>query len=782
MKFVKKNNFIITFFYLFSLSINAQTNWQAKWIIDPTSQNESNTWYCFRKDFKLDSVPANAIAKIAVDTKYWLWVNGQMVVFEGGLKRGPNPKDTYYDEVDLTPYLKKGNNNVSLLNWYFGKDGYSHISSGKAGLIFECITPVFKLLSDKTWNVKQDHAYETCPAPYANFRLSESSLRFDANQSLGNWWENSFDAKRWSKASEVGNVPMAPWNNLVLRPIPMWKNSGLKEYTNKLTFPIQTEKDTVIVGVLPSNLQVTPYLQIEAPSGLVIDMRTEDFRGGGNPNVYAQYVTRKGIQEYESFGWINGHKMIYSIPKGVKVLGLKYRETGYDTEFAGSFTSSDDFLNRLWQKSLRTLYLNMRDNYMDCPDRERAQWWGDEVTEGGEAFYALCPKSHRLFRKGMYELIGWQRPDSTLFSPIPSGNCNAELPCQMLTSIGYYGFWNYYLNTGDKQTIADLYDGVRKYMKVWKINERGTVVFRPGEWTWGDWGTDRDLELIYNGLFYMALKGSANMADLLGKTNDAIEYRQTMVKLKTAYNEYFWNGAAYRDPKYKGKTDDRSQALAVVSGLADKDKYPALFEVFKNEEHASPYMEKYVLEALFQMGYEEYAIQRMKKRFGEMIDNKEYATLFEGWGIGKNGFGGGTTNHAWSGGGLTILSQYLCGIAPIEPGYKVFQIVPQPASVKQASAKVMSVAGEIKSSFVNEADKFELTVSVPQGTTAIIGIPTNGFQTITANNKIVWNNGKYMQIKNIEKYIDTMTSHVKFEVTAGNWTFVATKYIKSIEN
>ena len=34
-----------------------------------------------------------------------------------------------------------------------------------------------------------------------------------------------------------------------------------------------------------------------------------------------------------------------------------------------------------------------------------------------------------------------------------------------------------------------------------------------------------------------------------------------------------------------------SQALAVVSGLADKGKYPALLNVFKQEEHASPYME-----------------------------------------------------------------------------------------------------------------------------------------------------------------------------------------------
>lgn len=29
---------------------------------------------------------------------------------------------------------------------------------------------------------------------------------------------------------------------------------------------------------------------------------------------------------------------------------------------------------------------------MDCPDRERAQWWGDEVNELGEAFYVLDPR------------------------------------------------------------------------------------------------------------------------------------------------------------------------------------------------------------------------------------------------------------------------------------------------------------------------------------------------------------------------------------------------------
>ncbi|MCS2967243.1 hypothetical protein NXW94_17605 [Bacteroides ovatus] len=148
---------------------------------------------------------------------------------------------------------------------------------------------------------------------------------------------------------------------------------------------------------------------------------------------------------------MNGHQVLYTIPKDVEVLELKFRETGYDTEFVGSFSCEDKFYNKLWDKSLRTLYITMRDTYMDCPDRERAQWWGDVVNELGEAFYSLDQNAHLLTRKAILELMNWQRSDSTIFSPVPAGNWNQELPMQMLASIGYYGFWTYYMGTGDKK-------------------------------------------------------------------------------------------------------------------------------------------------------------------------------------------------------------------------------------------------------------------------------------------------------------------------------------------
>ncbi|MDQ3815096.1 MAG: glycoside hydrolase family 78, partial [Armatimonadota bacterium] len=94
----------------------------ARWIWH-SRESQPNTWCCFRRTFRLKEKMARAPTRIAVDSKYWLWVNGRLVVREGGLKRGPTPRDTYVDEVDLAAHLKEGENTVAVLVWYFGHSG-----------------------------------------------------------------------------------------------------------------------------------------------------------------------------------------------------------------------------------------------------------------------------------------------------------------------------------------------------------------------------------------------------------------------------------------------------------------------------------------------------------------------------------------------------------------------------------------------------------------------------------------------------------------------------------
>src|SRR4051812_9969531 len=84
-------------------STSALTPTTARWIWAAT--DHANQWVAFRTKIFLDAAPSTAITQIAADTKYWLYVNGNLVTFEGGLKRGPPPNDSYYDEQDLARYL-----------------------------------------------------------------------------------------------------------------------------------------------------------------------------------------------------------------------------------------------------------------------------------------------------------------------------------------------------------------------------------------------------------------------------------------------------------------------------------------------------------------------------------------------------------------------------------------------------------------------------------------------------------------------------------------------------
>ena len=407
----------------------------ANWITaDDTLRNEPNTWMEFRKEFTLRTKPKKAEARIAADSKYWLWVNGQLTVFEGSLKRGPNPTDSYYDVVDLAPHLQKGRNDVRLLLCYFGKAGFSHVSSGQAGVIVDA--PSIALATDASWRSQRLQAYQTCDAPYTNFRLAESNIRY----------VNDNENENFRPSLEIGTWGEGAWGKLIERPIPQWRNHGIK--TAEYTTTEDDQGNKVLSVRLPYNMQLTPYIDVtDIAEGTPIRLETDHARGGSAECVRAEYVTRKGRQQYESLGWMNGDELRVIYPKTAQITvhDIGYRETGYDCDFEGTFSCSDSIINRFWQKAMRTLYVNMRDNYFDCPDRERAQWWGDVTILMGQSFYQLSPRANRLMRKAIRELVDWQKADGTLFAPIPAQNWDQELPAQSLAAISTYGFWYYYM-------------------------------------------------------------------------------------------------------------------------------------------------------------------------------------------------------------------------------------------------------------------------------------------------------------------------------------------------
>lgn len=746
----------------------------SRWIGVATSRSEAgkrqDEWGCFRTTFFLPQKPAQAPARISVDSKYWLWVNGNPVVFEGGLKRGPTPNDSYFDEINLAPWLRSGKNTIAILTWYWGRTGFSHQDSGSPGLLFTLTANGRTISSGPSWKARLHPAYGRAEGESPNFRLSESNIRFDKRVDDAGWQGFVYDDRNWPEAADLGSPGAAPWNRLFARPIPLWKDYGLKDYANAASLPSLSD-GRPIVARLPYNAQITPWLSVESPEGQTIRIQTGNYRGGGDPNVRAEYVTAEGRQEYESLGWMNGHEVIYEIPAGVKIIGLKYRETGYDTTFSGSFHSDDSFADTLWEKARRTLYVNMRDTYMDCPDRERAQWWGDVVIDLGAAPYALGPSASLLTRKAVRELADWQREDKVMYSPIP-GNWGKELAQQGLASVGYYGFWTYYLTTGDQTTMIEVYPRVREYLALWTQDAEGLVNHRSGNWDWSDWGENADGRMLDQAWYCLALQGAAGMARLTGREDEAQTFERKREIIIEAANRICWTGEAYRFPGYNGATDDRANALSVISGIAGPDRFPAIKKVLATEFHASPYMEKYVLEALLRMNDPDASLKRMKKRYGEIAADK-WTTLPELWITSANAaqVSHSTSNHAWSGGPLTLLSQYFAGLAPVKPGWDEFQVRPLMGPLRQIEAAVDTRHGFVKASMRREENSFSLDLSVPKTTQALVSLPMDGGapEKVTLNGKVAWEKGAATSIPPGATFEGERHGRLNFRLPPGEW-------------
>lgn len=696
--------------------------WHASWIAAPGAPHSApNTWTVLRRTFTLATVPDRAEARIAADTKYWLYVNGRLVVFEGGLKRGPNPTDTYFDTVDLAPHLRPGENTLEAHAWFFGRDGFAHKNSGRASFLLELRDPAsdtLLLATDTTWQAALHPAWSTAPGEKPNFRLAEPALRYDARSPLA-------DAA-FGPAAVLAPAGAPPWGALHPRPIPLWHDSGLRDYAFIDGPPLpRVSTGETFVARLPYNAQITPWFEVEAPAGVLVDIRTDHYRGGGEPGLRAEYLTRSGRQSHESLGWLNGHEIRYTVPAGVTVHALKYRETHYAAGFTGVFASDDPFLDRLWEKSRRTLLLTMRDNYMDCPDRERAQWWGDAVIQLGQSFYAFSPSATPLAAKAIRELCAWQRPDGSLFSPVPAGNWDKELSQQMLSSVGRYGFWTYYLHSGDRATAVAAYPHVRAYLALWQLDADDLVAHRPGGWDWADWGENIDVRLLDQGWYCLALEGAASLARLAGQSAESDAYLALRARVIAAANRHYWRpeAEAYRSPEYAGPSDDRGHGLAVLAGIAGPERYPAIRRLLATTRHASPYLEKYVLEALLVMDDDPAAfLARLKERYAGIVAD-DCTTLPELWTTRRADPGPSTLNHSWTGGPLTLLSQYVAGLSPLAPGWTHYQVRPQPGSLRRLDTAVDSAAGRITTALRRTDDALTLDLDSPPGTTAELHLP-----------------------------------------------------------
>lgn len=682
----------------------------AKWIW-LRSENRENTWMCFAKDLALEEVSGPWILRVAADTKYWLFINGQTALREGGLKRGRSPRSTYDDELDIGPFLVPGVNRAAVLVWYMGKDGFSHVSSGRGGLYVETVSPDGGLVSDESWKARRHPAYLQMPEgeEKPNFRLSESDIRYDAARDIGPWTEKGYDLSDWANAEAWNAEEAEVFGELVKRPIPFFRFGERTDFVNSPDVQgLTTDRDTTLVMRLPANLQFTPFLRVEAPAGKRLEIRTETYGTPNAPDVYGVrsiYITKDGLQEFESLGWMNGETALFRLPAGITVQALQYRETEYAADEAGSFRCEDEFLNRLWEKAYHTLHLCMRDTFMDCPNRERAQWWGDADIEMQMAMYCMDENASALYENGVETMTAWYEATGEMLTVIPCGNARFELPFQNLA--GIRGFMTYYRHTGRLALLQKAYPMARHYVLQYDLDNKGLAVHRPGSWDWPDWGENADLVIMENAWLCLALDACAEMAEVLGKKEDLSIFREKAEEIRASVRSMTDADDAFYQHTENGIPDDRANALAVLAGFAGDGERDGAEHVLETVFNASPYMEKTVLEALGEMDRTDAALERMRKRYAPMVRD-DRSTLWELWTPEAS------PNHGWSGGPLIILGKYIAGLRPEGDG-SCWTIAPHLCGLQHVECVCPTRFGPLRVRINREPHEKRMEITYPKG-------------------------------------------------------------------
>lgn len=742
-------------------------------------------YVAFRKTFELQKIPQEAALRIFADTRYMLWINGKYI------ENGPcrfDPKRPEYDVHDVRSCLRKGQNAIVVIVHHYAIGSFgkwyqqcARMMDHRPGLTAELTMMLFtgKVISvrtDESWRANRHTRYLPSPGSYSTVP-DNINARIDE----GDWTAVDFDDTDWERAT---NVDGKEWGRFCKRSIPLLRKTVYEPLRSELPLTLAGEK-VIEVG---RYVQAYVKLDFEADEGveLLVKPRSRIARKPLlNPKVH-RYITRKGRQTYITGDTAGFKWLILQVRKGkIKLYGTEIVDRRYPFDRLGRFRCNDQVLNRLWEICVNTVQVCSEDAYVDCADRERAQW----IADGYMMSYPVSrvalvgPDHNEAYRycdsrllKNMLRHMGFsQLPDGRLQPMRPS-----DYPVTAKHGIidDYSCLWvqavrEYCERTGDQAFARELWPTIVKALDYF-LNRRT------------DRGLVNAVEFIFfnnplayvecegasiNACIYRALRDAAHLAGRINRTNAAKRFDKAADKLYQSYNKYLWDakagsycGAIITDGssikkdtppsykrEYKGrlKSDKRTPAtahaalMALYFDLVPSGRYEQVFQfMLENlqKEQPYPYTTRYFLEVLYRQNCREMdlrALNFLRRKFGKMT-RYETKTTSEKW-------NGGSFVHESGAHPAYFLSAYVLGVRTkyTADGLEL-RIEPRLGNLNKAEGVVLCEYGSVPVSW-KRTDKNQLifSFSVPEGVKAVVSIPvTSDKATLTMDGKTLLDKGK----------------------------------------
>ena len=353
--------------------------------LPPVNEELRNRHILFRKSFDLGEVK-DARVFVTADDYYKLYVNG---AFVGQGPAAGTPEHTWYNEIDVTGFLRRGRNVIAVHTYYQGLVNRVWVSGdNRHGLLLDLVADGRTVVkSDASFLTARHGAYASCGIVGYDTQFLE---RYDAAAREVGFERPGFDDRGWSSATvhpRGGDYRTFP------QPTPMLTFEEIRPSG------CETAADGTLRFDFGGIYVGSVAFAAKGPKGAeVLILCGQELNADGsarhkmrcNCDYVERFVLSGGARDeliqfdYKSFRYLE-----LKAPPGVTIdresVRLVARHLPFALKAKPNFGCDPD-LARIWALGVDTFRYGVQEQIQDCMDREKGYYLGD----GCYTMYAYC--------------------------------------------------------------------------------------------------------------------------------------------------------------------------------------------------------------------------------------------------------------------------------------------------------------------------------------------------------------------------------------------------------
>ncbi len=770
-----------------TMGVLEKSGWHAQWIGAADTNIPS---LLLRKEFSVKPGLKRALVNLCGLGECELTLNGKKVG-DDFLSPGWTKYDQtcLYDTHDLTKNLARGKNAIGI---ELGNGMYQVLGGGRFTKFKGSFGPQkaiaqirLEYADGSVEFVGTDENWKTSAGPIT-FSSVYGGEDFDARLVQRGWDKINFNDSKWPPAQAV-NGPGGELRGLSCAAPP------LKFFESHLPVATHLLPNGDAVYDLGQNAAHVPKISVTGPAGSKVRLMPSellDSDGGINQSsmgaghrgsLWCEFTKATGGTEtwspkffYVGCRYFQVHCTAATnhdiLPQIKSIAGIVVQSA---SEPVGEFECSNTLFNRIRKLVRWAQRSNMVSLMTDCPHREKLGWLEEDHLNGPALRYEFA--LDQLFTKTMNDIADSQltnglvpttAPEYTIFRSKTDmnqlRNDFGDSPEWSATFILVP--WQQYEFSGDLELFRRHYDAMKNYVAYLGSRADNQIV-NYGLGDWYDLGPKKPgvsqltpVALTATAFYFENVKVMAQAAALLGKSDDAKNFSALEEKIRSAFNEKFYNPTNHS----YATGSQCANAIPFVFGICENSDRAAVVESIVQDVRAHNTANtagdvgyRYVLRALADGGRSDVIFdinnQTNKPGYGMQLA-KGKTSLTEAWD------GGSSQNHFMLGQIQEWFYHDLAGIQSESNGFKRIIIAPQPVGdVTWAMASYESIRGKIVSDWKRDAEKFILKVTIPANTTAEIFIPAKSAEKIN--------------VAGAAKLLQFEHGRAVFAVGSGDWRF-----------